>query len=159
MQIYNYAENGEFLIESEAYESPLEQGVFLIPRNATVVAPPEALKGFALVFDGINWQQLTVTHQLGEGASGIISKAVWQANNDATKEVAVKIFKGAVTSDGYPEDEMHACILAGNHPNPERSGPIWGGTTAIDRPPGLWNRHTPDHFQRSIRPGWGLQIG
>ena len=58
MQIYNYAENGEFLIESEAYESPLEQGVFLIPRNATVVAPPEALKGFALVFDGINWQQV-----------------------------------------------------------------------------------------------------
>ena len=27
-------------------------------RSATVVAPPEALKGFALVFDGINWQQV-----------------------------------------------------------------------------------------------------
>jgi len=70
-----------------------------------------------LLLDGIDWQQLTVTHQLGEGASGIISKAIWQANNNEAKEVAVKIFKGAVTSDGYPEDEMHACILAGNHPN------------------------------------------
>lgn len=70
-----------------------------------------------LLLDGIDWQQLTVTHQLGEGASGIISKAIWQANNNEAKEVAVKVFKGAVTSDGYPEDEMHACILAGNHPN------------------------------------------
>jgi hypothetical protein len=70
-----------------------------------------------LLLDGIDWQQLTVTYQLGEGASGIISKAIWQGNNEAPKEVAVKVFKGAVTSDGYPEDEMHACILAGNHPN------------------------------------------
>jgi hypothetical protein len=70
-----------------------------------------------LLLDGIDWQQLTVTHQLGEGASGIISKAIWQAKNNEPKEVAVKIFKGAVTSDGYPEDEMYACILAGNHPN------------------------------------------
>lgn len=70
-----------------------------------------------LLLDGIDWQQLTVIHLLGEGASGIISKAIWQTSNDAAKEVAVKIFKGAVTSDGYPEDEMHACILAGNHPN------------------------------------------
>jgi hypothetical protein len=70
-----------------------------------------------LLLDGIDWQQLTLTHQLGEGASGIISKAIWQANNEVPKEVAVKLFKGAVTSDGYPEDEMHACILAGNHPH------------------------------------------
>lgn len=70
-----------------------------------------------LLLDGIDWEQLTLTHQLGEGASGIISKAILQANNNDAKEVAVKVFKGAVTSDGYPEDEMHACILVGNHPN------------------------------------------
>ncbi len=65
----------------------------------------------------LDWQQLTLTNQLGEGASGIISKAMWQQKNDTVKEVAVKVFKGSVTSDGYPEDEMDACILAGNHPN------------------------------------------
>ena len=54
---------------------------------------------------------------MGEGASGVISKAIWQQENGTTKEVAVKVFKGTVTSDGYPEDEMDACILAGNHPN------------------------------------------
>jgi len=27
----------------------------------------------------------------------------------------VKVFKGAVTSDGWPEDEVRACLLAGQH--------------------------------------------
>ncbi|MFV4193439.1 hypothetical protein ACNJPU_21115, partial [Mycobacterium tuberculosis] len=31
-------------------------------------------------------------------------------------QVAVKIYKGAVTSDGLPEDEMDAAIAAGTHP-------------------------------------------
>ncbi len=65
----------------------------------------------------IPWQQLTIQHQLGEGASGIISKAVWQQPTQTVKEVAVKVFKGKVTSDGLPEDEMNACILAGRHEN------------------------------------------
>jgi hypothetical protein len=64
--------------------------------------------------DAIDWNNLTIEHQLGEGASGIISQALW--NNQAeSKHVAVKIFKGAVTSDGLPQDEMDACIVAGNH--------------------------------------------
>jgi hypothetical protein len=65
----------------------------------------------------IPWQQLTIQNQLGEGASGIISKALWQQSINAAKEVAVKVFKGKVTSDGLPEDEMNACILAGKHEN------------------------------------------
>ena len=63
----------------------------------------------------IDWNELTVSYQLGEGASGVISKAVWQQNNNQTQDVAVKVFKGAVTSDGLPEDEMNACILASKH--------------------------------------------
>lgn len=63
----------------------------------------------------IPWQQLTLQQQLGEGASGIISKAIWQHSPQAATEVAVKVFKGKVTSDGLPEDEMNACILAGEH--------------------------------------------
>jgi hypothetical protein len=31
--------------------------------------------------------------------------------------VAVKMFKGAVTSDGFPSSEMAASIRAGTHPN------------------------------------------
>lgn len=63
----------------------------------------------------INWHDLEVSHLLGEGASGIISKAN-RTIGDETREVAVKIFKGKVTSDGLPEDEMSAYIAAGYHP-------------------------------------------
>ena len=31
--------------------------------------------------------------------------------------MAIKLFKGAITSDGLPADEMRACIAAGAHPN------------------------------------------
>ena len=58
---------------------------------------------------------------LGQGASGLIYKAT--INADLIKEhafeaeVAVKLFKGTVTSDGYPLDELNACMIAGCHPN------------------------------------------
>ncbi len=67
----------------------------------------------------ISWHQLQILEQLGEGASGVISKAAW-VKNDTEKsptEVAVKVFKGQVTSDGLPEDEMAASIAAGTHSN------------------------------------------
>jgi hypothetical protein len=65
----------------------------------------------------IDWEMLTLHQQLGEGASGVISRAGWQPATGPAQEVAVKIFKGAVTSDGLPHCEMAACIAAGSHPN------------------------------------------
>lgn len=62
----------------------------------------------------IDWQRLTIHHLLGEGASGVIYKASL-AGNDEIKDVAVKVFKGAVTSDGLPDHEMNAYIAAGHH--------------------------------------------
>ncbi len=64
----------------------------------------------------IHWHGLDLQHKLGEGASGIIHKADWQAPAGATA-VAVKLFKGQVTSDGLPGSEKAACIAAGAHPN------------------------------------------
>jgi len=63
----------------------------------------------------IPWEQLAIGQELGKGASGIIYKAEWTAQG--REAVAVKVFKGEVTSDGYPTDELNACLLAGNHPN------------------------------------------
>jgi len=65
----------------------------------------------------IAWPELTLEQQLGEGASGVIYQARWQRPVGAATEVAVKLFKGAVTSDGLPQSEMAACIGAGQHPN------------------------------------------
>ncbi len=62
------------------------------------------------------WQKLQLQHQLGEGASGVIHQAV--VRTDAGEQaVAVKLFKGAVTSDGLPDCEMAACMHAGAHPH------------------------------------------
>jgi serine/threonine protein kinase len=68
------------------------------------------------ILDDIAWEELEVQQLLGEGASGIISKGAWKRQSDE-KTVAIKLFKGAVTSDGSPADEMNACITAGKHPN------------------------------------------
>jgi hypothetical protein len=60
----------------------------------------------------IDWRELALGRKLGEGASGVIH----QATLGASQQVAVKLFKGAVTSDGWPHSEMAACIAAGAHP-------------------------------------------
>jgi Protein tyrosine and serine/threonine kinase len=71
-----------------------------------------------LVLDDIAWSDLTINEMLGEGASGIISKGVWKPKTDAPESaVAIKLFKGSLTSDGSPADELIACITAGSHPN------------------------------------------
>ncbi|ROV91355.1 hypothetical protein VMCG_09672 [Cytospora schulzeri] len=63
----------------------------------------------------VHWSDLDVQQTLGEGASGIISKGLWRTSPDTTEEVAIKLFKGSLTSDGAPEDEMAACIAAGSN--------------------------------------------
>lgn len=73
------------------------------------------------------WETLALGELLGQGASGVIHRATLVANpaDAATQasgrteasQVAVKLFKGAVTSDGLPRCEMAASLAAGTHPN------------------------------------------
>ncbi|MGY4818141.1 leucine-rich repeat-containing protein kinase family protein [Pseudomonas chlororaphis subsp. piscium] len=65
----------------------------------------------------IPWAELELQQRLGEGASGVIHQACWQRPGQASVEVAVKLYKGSMTSDGSPLHEMNACISAGRHPN------------------------------------------
>ena len=62
----------------------------------------------------IPWPELELAEVLGEGASGVIHKALWKPSGHS---VAVKLYKGTITSDGSPLHEMQACIAAGLHPN------------------------------------------
>lgn len=64
----------------------------------------------------IDWQAITLQQALGEGASGITYQALFK-NKGAQEPVAVKLFKSGLTSDGLPRCEMHANLLAGEHPN------------------------------------------
>ncbi|MFK3798955.1 leucine-rich repeat-containing protein kinase family protein [Pseudomonas sp. NPDC088444] len=65
----------------------------------------------------IPWSQLTLHEVLGEGASGVIQRADWRNDEGDVQDVAVKLYKGELTSDGTPLNEMAACIAAGQHPN------------------------------------------
>ncbi len=72
----------------------------------------------------IGEDELQIAEVLGQGASGIIYKGLWTpAHSEPVRpqavavKVAVKLFKGELTSDGLPADEMRACIAAGSHPN------------------------------------------
>ncbi|MGN6526099.1 MAG: leucine-rich repeat-containing protein kinase family protein [Burkholderiaceae bacterium] len=58
----------------------------------------------------VAWGALSVGTRLGEGASGIIHAATLGG-----AALAVKLFKGEVTSDGLPASEMAACVAAGTH--------------------------------------------
>lgn len=62
----------------------------------------------------IHYDSLAVKEKLGSGASGDIYKAYSNADEEP---VALKLFKGAITSDGYAHDEMNAYISTGEHPN------------------------------------------
>ncbi len=62
---------------------------------------------------GMAWHDLTHGPLLGEGASGHIYQV--QARG-WPQPLALKLFKGEVTSDGLPEDELAACLAAGQHP-------------------------------------------
>ncbi|WP_421288768.1 leucine-rich repeat-containing protein kinase family protein [Aeromonas veronii] len=73
------------------------------------------------------WETLALGELLGQGASGVIHRATRVGNpaDEVTQasdrgddsQVAVKLFKGAVTSDGLPRCEMAASLAAGTHPN------------------------------------------
>ena len=62
----------------------------------------------------VAWEALTLSRVLGEGASGVIHRAEW-SEGETRRDVAVKLFKGEVTSDGLPLNEMAACVGAGPH--------------------------------------------
>jgi len=95
---------------------PNDQQAFTQPKNIKRL-PTVALNEFKL------------NKVLGEGASGLIYHANWLGSsptkastkqigqNKTQQDVAIKLFKGQVTSDGYPEDELKACVIAGQHQN------------------------------------------
>ena len=64
---------------------------------------------------------IELSELLGEGASGLIYRGDWltqpQSLIGTDNHIAVKIFKGDVTSDGYPQDELDCCLSAGEQEN------------------------------------------
>lgn len=56
MIAYQTDDNGRYVGTVLCDESPLEPGVFLVPRGAVDVAPPGAQEGWFAVWDGAVWR-------------------------------------------------------------------------------------------------------
>ena len=103
-------------------EHALPEGLLALPRLTWLAyagnpfnVDQEARALAATPIAHIAWDELQLGELLGEGASGHIHSARWRPAQGDDRAVAVKLFKGAVTSDGLPGSEMAACIAADVH--------------------------------------------
>lgn len=124
---------------------------------------PAPADGAALA--AIDPAELQLGEVLGQGASGVIYKALWYSSSGVNQTVAVKLFKGGMTSDGLPLDEMQACITAGAHPNlvtvlGQLSQPIEGkiGLVFSLIPPDYTNLGGPPSLDTCTRDTYGDDV-
>ncbi|GEP11973.1 leucine-rich repeat-containing protein kinase family protein [Methylobacterium gnaphalii] len=97
----------------------------------------------------VAWRDLTLGERLGEGASGITHRASWRTEGEI-RPIALKLFKGAMTSDGLPDREMAACLAAGAHPNLTSGlGRLTGHPEGAE---GLAMRLLPSHWRALAGP-------
>lgn len=92
-------------------------GLFKLPKLAWLALSGNPLVGEHKAHLGIvqyEQQDIALNEQIGQGASGVIYKGKL---HNAETYIAIKVFKGGKTSDGYPEDELSACLTAGQHEN------------------------------------------
>jgi hypothetical protein len=93
--------------------------------------------------------QYQLGEQLGMGASGAIYLA---HHNDNPAQVAIKLFKGWLTSDGCPKDELANALNAGSHKN---LIPILANLTGLELP-GMVMALIPQHFASlGLPPSFG----
>jgi hypothetical protein len=106
----------------ETLADALPEGLLALPKLAWLAyagnpfnAAQEARALEATPIARIPWHELEMGELLGQGASGHIHGARWRPATGGGRAVAVKLFRGEVTSDGLPRSEMAACIAADVH--------------------------------------------
>jgi hypothetical protein len=97
----------------------------------------------------VPWSALEVGALLGEGASGRVHHTIWRGSSGPAA-VALKLFKGTMTSDGLPEREMEACLAAGTHP--ALTGALGRLVNHPDGAQGLLLRLLPAHWRALAGP-------
>jgi hypothetical protein len=67
----------------------------------------------------VPWADLDLGERLGGGASGDVHRSAWRPQGEIAEPVpvALKVFRGAMTSDGVPEAEIATSLAAGQHAN------------------------------------------
>lgn len=61
----------------------------------------------------IDWADLIIGKKLGESSKNAVYEATVRSSN---REVAVKVFGGQLSADGYSDDEISACLAMPLHP-------------------------------------------
>ena len=98
MKIYNYHPDCKyFYCESEADESPLEPGVFLIPAHATNIEPPTCESNQIQIFNGTSWniiEDRRGTYYSTQTQQVIENKNPLETPENSTKEVPPEVTEG-----------------------------------------------------------------
>lgn len=65
MQVHHYTDTAPhiYLGSSDARESPMEPGVWLLPAHATFVEPPADLENMVRVWNGASWEYQDLPEQ------------------------------------------------------------------------------------------------
>ena len=139
-------------LSANNYES-LPDWLTQLPNLAWISWAGNPLEPAAPTFHSamVPWEEVNTTDCLGEGASGRVYRAHWRSQQRAVpQEVAIKLFKGSMTSDGMPENEMTACLCAGNHPTVMSAlGRLEGHPDDLE---GLVMPLMPDHWRVLAAP-------
>ena len=107
------AAEAQALAQALSREAPLSAATKAVTNTKICTEQNHAGERSRVDLAQIPWASLKLKQKLGEGASGVIYQA---ALEDGSQEVAVKVFKGALTSDGLPHSEIAAYVSAGSHP-------------------------------------------
>ena len=112
--------------------------------------PAEASRGPTVPPPVAPMDRLTIGPRLGEGASGIVHAADWHRQGGRSDPVALKLFKGAITSDGLSRREIDAALACGPHAH------LLGGLACVpDHPsgaPGLLLPRVPSDWRALAAP-------
>ncbi len=156
----------------ETAQAALPVGLLALPRLAWLAhagnpfsQAREAASEQAQSSPAIAWSALQLQEVLGSGASGVIHAAHWKRDGQPPQAVAVKLFKGAMTSDGLPRSEMAASMAAGAHPHlvgveGRLSGHPEGSQGLVLRriPPGLRNLAEPPSLVSCTRDVYASKL-
>jgi hypothetical protein len=118
------------------------------PAHGANALPPGAPPRFA----ELRYEELTLGEELGRGAGGVVTKAVW---NRGQETVVVKAFNASGVSDGRPENEQAAwASVPSPHPNTVAclcafSAPKLG--VIFEYLPGLVELGKPPNFETCTR--------
>lgn len=92
MTVYNYHPiTGELLGSEQAKESPMEEGVFLVPAYATQIIPPATTEHTVAVFDGIQWA-------IKEDYRGVTYYLSWDDDGTTITELGISPPKNSFTT-------------------------------------------------------------